>query len=126
MDAVSYGVYNMTVPSKGPMAVSFPLDFTSENTATFDLTAEMLNRSIDYIQGLYIDNWKGAVGIDLLVGISRQTLHVPAHAQIYLPVLASNPFVVQAYTANGAAAGVVPCFGYNVPIAPFCLINPNP
>lgn len=112
----SYGVYNMSVPSKGPKVIKQTIDLQTALTRLVDFTLPIQQGIIDYIQGVYVDNFAGAQVITIQSEITGHTIYVPAASTLFCPLLTANP--AQVTFSAPAAAGYIDVLFYNVPVPP--------
>jgi hypothetical protein len=109
-------VSNSRDPVEQPIVLPFAFDFAVASVYEIDLTLVLQAGRISGVQTMFADNFTGATAGDTLVLAqgTGATIAVPAGAQMYVAVLASQPckFVIQ----NVGGAGVFFMDLLNVPM----------
>lgn len=106
----------MQLPEKGPLIVPIACDFRTSQTFEVDFSQLIQTSDIDYISGVFIDNWDNPDPVTLVCTGSNQRVICPANAQMWSPLLAPNPAFV---TASNPATGIVVNMQfYNIPLLP--------
>jgi hypothetical protein len=79
---------NLAQPSEGSKAIAVSLDFSDGGIVVLDLTQEVLNGKLDFIQSVYIDNADNAANFDItFVGAPRsQRIRAQPYSQGWYPV----------------------------------------
>lgn len=120
-----FGTFNQQIPKEGPVAVPIgPLDFSTNTTYEIDLTIQIQQGKISYVQGIYADNFDNAHPLTIFNSATKQRIVIPPYSEAYIPFLASNPpkFVV---STNVGGPSALTMFAYNFPAGP-CVWTGNP
>lgn len=113
------GLYNMTLPSEGPVGVPFNVDMGVQLSALIDLTQSVETKAISFVSGAWIDNSANAHDITIVVNGTKQTIIFPASKQGWLPLMATNP---PQFTLTQAALGDWVRFIFvNYPVFPYII-----
>ena len=116
---------NQQIPKLGPATIPLPvLDFSVNTSYIVDLTSQINQGKIEYIQGLYVDNSLNANVLTITNLTTQQVVKFPPLAEGYIPFLAQNPPRFKVATA-AAGSLLVTIYAYNVPIGPIIWIT-NP
>jgi len=112
-------VFAMTLPSGGMLTVPISLDFRTATEFECDFTELIQQNHIDFISGVFIDNWDNDEPIVLQMSGSQQRVICPASSQMYAPLLAPNPPVIIASSVNTGV--VISAQFYNIPLLPMII-----
>jgi len=112
-----FGTYNAVLPKSGPKTYPLVADFRTVGSFTADLTVQVQQGFIDFISGLFIDNSANANTLSILVATTQQKIIIPAKAQAYMPILASDAPVVELTTTVNNQL-LVPFQVFNFPVQP--------
>jgi hypothetical protein len=114
---------NPTDCKVGRRAIHVTIDFSLGARFNLDLSQVQSQGGLDSVQTIYIDNSNSVAGtLTILMGLTLQSVKVPAGAQAYLPVLQVNPPVLQFTMSTGTPKidiqlmnfFVPPCMWYTV------------
>lgn len=113
----AYPVSNVIIPQDGPKCSPASLDFS--NTAIYDVDGQQLidAGSMEYVQGVYIDNADNAVIFSLTCAVTGHRIVCPSNSQGFFSLLIPSPPKLTARAAQ-AAGRIVNLLFYNVPIVP--------
>ena len=78
----------------GRRSIHVTIDFSLGATFSLDLSQIQNSGAMDSVQTLYVDNSGNAGDLNLTMGLTQQTITLPAGAQAYLPILQGNPPVL--------------------------------
>lgn len=119
VDAQGITVPTGNVPSCGigRKALHVRIDFSLGDTYTLDLTAVQNSGQFDAVQTLYIDNSQSSTQLDIVTGVTLQTVSIPAGGQAYIPMLQPNPPLFQFNPHGGSAIIHIFCLNFFVPPA---------
>lgn len=112
-------VFAMTLSDKGPLASPQNLDFRTASEYVVDFTETLQREFIDFISGVYVNNWDGEFSIHIDTGFPNQTIVVPEYSWAYLPLLVANPAKLVCRTPDGIIASYVAAIFYNIPMPPY-------
>jgi len=88
--AASFQVPNLAQPAAGSMAIASQLDFTAATTINLDLSPEVLDGKLDFIQSVFIDNADNTAACDIFFGglpvYGTQRIRAQAFSQGWYPV----------------------------------------
>lgn len=123
---------SLALPNAGSMAVAITLDFTDSGVSHGDLTAEIMDGKVDFVQSVYIDNADNAANLDLtfLGAPVPQRVRAQPYSQGWYPVAwpkGAARFMAQ--TSQGQKVNVIfanfpmPYFTYGA--VPGVLVVPN-
>jgi hypothetical protein len=79
-------------------------------------------KRVTAIQGLFVRNWNNASPITITIQGTQEILDVPAFADAFLQVAATNR---AKFMFNSAGAVEVPVVFFNVPISPLIIYSPS-
>lgn len=108
-------VQNQYIPDEGPIAVPLVLDFTVADSYTVNLQQFMATAKMSMVQAVFLDNRQGTTALSISSKETGQVLEIPAGAQAYLPILASNPATL--VIAYAGADITLTVFLLNFPVA---------
>lgn len=91
------------------------LDFSLGLSQYIDFATWINQATIKSVQGLYVDNSGGANSVNFTMSGTGQVMTVPAGAQAYLPVLASNPPNITVDCANNTQITFLQVLNFFVP-----------
>lgn len=78
------------LPRKGSRAMPQTLDFSLENPININLSDEVRNSKIEFVQAIFVDNSKNPNSINCSCKTTGQNVNIPAGWQGFIPVLASS------------------------------------
>lgn len=87
---------------EGRKAFRFLLDFSLGLQYLIDFATWINQKTIDSVQGLYVDNSLGTAAVKFTFSGTNQIITVPAGSQAYLPVIVANPPSVVIDCTNAA------------------------
>jgi hypothetical protein len=110
MNLASFQTPNLAQPSEGSKAIAMALDFSDTGLITSDLTQEVLNGKLDFIQSVYIDNADNAANFDItFIGAPiTQRVRAQPYSQGWYPIswpVGNARFVAQ--TSEGQTINVI-------------------
>jgi hypothetical protein len=107
-------ILNAVVPPEGPKSAPVVLDFTNTNSVTVDFTITTSQGKLSTVQMIYVDNSLNDAPVNFNVQGTSQNVTVPAGAQGWFPIVATNrpKFVC---TTDGHL--VITTLFLNVPVA---------
>jgi len=89
-------------PKEGPMAIPLTLDFTAQNTYTYDATAQQMNgQRISIFQTIFVDNSLATVPLSITVANTQQTVKIPGGSQAYIPISCTSKLSVTFASTSG-------------------------
>lgn len=112
-------VFAATLSDMGPLAVPYPLDLRTVQELNVDFTDENERGKIDFISGVYVNNWNGSRDIHITPNYPNGSIVVPAFSWAYLPLLCANPPKLRVTTPAGLLGAFVEAIFYNIPLPPF-------
>lgn len=98
----------------GRKSIHVLIDFTLGLQFRLDLSQVQSQGGMDSVQTLYIDNAANTGPLTIVMGLTNQSVILPAGAQAYLPVLQGNPPVIQ-FTSTAAVAVNVQLLNFFLP-----------
>ena len=107
-------ILNAVVPPEGPKSAAVVLDFTSTDTVIVDFTITTAQGKISTIQMLWVDNSLNDAPLTVTVQGTSQNIDIPAGAQGWFPVVATNRPKFVCTTPPGP---VITSLWLNVPVA---------
>lgn len=113
-----FGTHNAVLPKEGPMVFPVNLDFslaTGAASQTVDLTLQIQQGFVSYVQGFYVDNADNTATLTITIDETGQRFKIPAGRQAYMPAFFSDTAKC-VLTTTQAAGLVVPFFLTNVPV----------
>lgn len=113
----AYPIANVIVPTGGPKCVPTPLDFSATGQIDIDGQGIIDTHGIEYIQGVYIDNFDNADTLTLTVNGTGHRIIAKAGSQGFYNLLVQNPPKFTAKSAQLLNKLITVTF-YNVPIMP--------
>lgn len=113
---VGWEVYAGALPKQGSVAMPVSLTLVANVTQTIDLEIEEETGSLDFIQGLFIDNSAGASAVTIQNTITQQKLVTPAFSQATFPVYAPSKSKFSVVSA-GAITPVLQFLNFPTPPA---------
>lgn len=100
----------------GRRSIHVLIDFSMGTTYQLDLSQIQSQGQIDSVQTLYIDNSANLGTITVAMqGATQQNITLPPNSQAYLPVLQSNPPVINFSVASGAPVVNVQLLNFFLP-----------
>ncbi len=90
----------------GRRAIHVTIDFSLGTTFNLDIQQVQALGQFDAAQTLYIDNSGNANVLTVLLGLTLQTIKIPANAQAYIPILQPNPPVFKISTTGAPIVDV--------------------
>lgn len=113
-----FGTHNAVLPKEGPMVYPVNMDFSVASgnvNQTVDLSLQVQQGFISFIQGFYVDNSLNANPLVIVIDETGQKINIPANKQAYMPAFFSDTAKLVASTTL-AANLIVPIFLTNVPV----------
>lgn len=112
-----FGTFNQVLPQEGPKVFGFGLDFRTEGEDTVDLSLQVQQGFISFVQGFFIDNSDNGAAIRISTIGTDQGITIPAGKQAYMPMFVTDEckFTI---TTTPAADLVIPFYVTNVPVMP--------
>lgn len=108
-------ILNALVPPEGPKSLAVQLDFTTVASIIVDLTITTAQGKISTVQMVFADNSANTAPLAIAVSGTSQTIRVPAGAQGWFPVVATNR--PKLTFSSPAGSPVITCLLLNVPVA---------
>jgi hypothetical protein len=113
-----FGTHNAVLPKEGPIVIPTNLDFSTVTglaTQTIDLSLQIQQGFISYVQGFFVDNFDNTAMLTIVIDETNQRFKIPAGKQAYFPAMFgdSAKCTVSTTQANGL---VVPMFLVNFPV----------
>lgn len=118
MANVPVTVFGQTLSCKGPLIIPKTIDFRTALTAIVDLSSQVQQNTIDFINSVYVDNKDGPYNIDIVASSTYSRITVPAKSQCFFPLLATNPPVFT-LTCSGVQGIQIQFYFGNIPWVPF-------
>lgn len=116
--------FGMQLPRGGTQSYPFFYNFATQGAEqSIDFSQQINQGLLEFISGVYIDNWSNSEDLTLLCGGTNQTITCPANSQGYFPLIVANPPIIT--VTNGAASGSAKLYFYNVPMIPFLIQAPG-
>lgn len=112
---VSWEVAFGNAPRAGSRAMPQNLDFSVVNPIEINLSSEQMQKRIEFVQSMYIDNSSNPAPLTIKFGGTAQTIIIPPGYQAYIPVLATTDNFHALFTTNGTP--VVPIQYLSFPVA---------
>jgi len=109
----------MTLPCNEMVDVPVQLDFRTSDTFEIDFTQMIEKGNIDFVSGVFIDNWDNADPVSISVSGTRQRIICPANSQLWSPILAPNPPVFTAVFEGTST--IIAAHFYNIPLLPYLI-----
>ncbi|HEY6019841.1 MAG TPA: DUF1859 domain-containing protein [Candidatus Paceibacterota bacterium] len=100
----------------GRRAIHVLIDFTLGLSFKLDLSQVQSQGGMDSVQTLYIDNASNTGSLTILMGLTNQSIILPAGAQAYMPVLQGNPPIIQ-FTSTAAVPVNIQLLNFFIPPA---------
>lgn len=110
-----FEVFPMVLPEMGPRTVPDKISFVAGQVEELDLTQLIDNGWLDYISGVYVDNFGNAGTITLVCSGSNQRFIIAPDTAGYYPLLIPNSPKV---TLLNTESETVTFQWYNIPIFP--------
>ena len=105
---------NGNLPKEGPKGIPAIFNFTGATQIDIDLTTQIQNAKISFIQSLYIDNSLNMSPLNIKCKGTNQTMTIGKQLCIYVPVLTLQPPQFSFATAGGVLINV---FFLNFPLS---------
>lgn len=110
-----FDVFPMVLPEMGPRSVPDKITFVANEAVELDLSQLINNGWLDYVSGVYVDNFANNGTITLICSGTNQRFVIPPNSAGYFPLLLPNPpKVILENTDNET----VTFQWYNVPVFP--------
>lgn len=110
-----FEVFPMVLPEMGPRSVPDKISFVANQVEELDLTQLIDNGWLDYISGVYVDNFGNSGTITLVCsGTNQRFIIAPDTAGYYPLLLPNSPKVMLTNTASE----IVTFQWYNIPVFP--------
>lgn len=107
-------VLNALVPPEGPKSLAQTLDFTSTQSVTIDLTITTQQVLISTVQSVFVDNSANSAELSCTSSGTQQSITVPAGAQGWFSLVATNRPKLTFQTTTGVR---IPVILLNVPMS---------
>jgi hypothetical protein len=107
-------VLNALVPPEGPKSLAQSLNFTLTDTVVVDLTITTAQGLLSTVQAVYADNSANTSELEITTSGTQQKLDVPAGAQGWFSLVATNRPKISFKTPAGI---IVPVLLLNVPVS---------
>lgn len=119
-DYIGIRIFNGLAPTELPKCVPVTVDFTLQASWTIDLSIAQDQGRLAFVQSVFVDNSGNSAILSLTCSITGQTIQVPANAQGYFPLLATDAwqFTVSLPATNSNPNTKI--FFLNVPV-PACV-----
>lgn len=112
-----YGTYNAVLPKEGPKVFGFNLDFRVEDLVDIDVSLQVQQGFISFVQGWFINNIDNAEPVKIATQGTDQGITIPAGKQAYMPMFITDECKLT-ITTTAAANLIVPFYLTNVPVMP--------
>lgn len=110
-----FEVFPMVLPEMGPRSVPDKIEFVANQTEELDLTQLIDNKWLDFISGVYVDNFGNTGTIEMICSGTNQRFVIAPDTAGYYPLLLPNsPKVMLTNTASET----VTFQWYNIPVFP--------
>ena len=106
-----------TPPRCDAKALTYTAQLASATEDQADFQPPLVQKQIDNIQAVFVDNSANAQPLTIDIGSTFQRLIVPANSQAYLPVFTDRRGFVVTFTSTGGVD--VKTFWLNVPMPAF-------
>lgn len=113
-----FGTHNAVLPKEGPITIPVNLDFsavTGVAVQTVDLSLQIQQGFISYVQGFFVDNFDNAAMLTITIDETNQRFKIPAGKQAYFPAMFGDSAKCTVATTL-AGSLVVPMFLVNFPV----------
>lgn len=107
-------ILNAVVPPEGPKSAAVALDFSNTNSVLVDFTITTAQGKLSTVQMIYVDNSLNDAPINFNVQGTSQNVTVPAGAQGWFPMVATNR---PKFVCTTIAGPVITTLFLNVPVA---------
>lgn len=119
MTTPKIGVFNMTLPAEGPIAVPQSADHQIATETELDLTQAINDKIISFISGAWVDNSANAQALTITCSGTNQTIIFPASKQGWVPLMVTNPPVFN--LSQSLPGGIVNLIFVNYPVFPYII-----
>lgn len=85
------GVFNMTLPSEGPMTIPLNFDMGAATDYEIDLTQIVETGVVSFITGAWIDNSLNGQILNIKCAGNGQEIKFPANKQGFMQLMLTNP-----------------------------------
>lgn len=113
-----FGSFNQVLPKEGPKVFGFNLDFRTLGSQDVDLSLQVQQEFISFVQGWFIDNSLNAAAVSISTTGTNQGIRIPAGKQAYMPMFITDECKLT-ITTTPAANLIVPFYVTNVPVMPY-------
>lgn len=116
----AFGIWNGYAPASGPKAMPYTFDFSDTTLITDNLLDENTRGIMQFVQGMYVDNFDNPTPFVITFDVTAQRIVVPANSCGTFPVLAPDQTGFRATQSQGT---IVYVQFLNVPTA-WCIWGP--
>ena len=110
------GINNYVLPKEGPKVFRALLDFRATAEQILDLTLQVQQGFVSYIQGGFFDNRLNTQPLVITADVTGQAIAIPAGKQAYMPIFMADPKLE--FKTPSAGNLVIPIHLTNVPVYP--------